>query len=75
LFLRVATVLGGPGPVIVDASRSHSVKHTALDRESDKSEAETSNWQHTTITRDRHRWPRRYSNPHFQHVSNHRPTP
>jgi hypothetical protein len=33
---------GGPGLVIVEASPTHSVKHTTLDRASDQSDAETS---------------------------------
>jgi len=33
---------------------------------SDQSVAEAATWQHTTLTRDRHSCPRRYSKPQFQ---------
>jgi len=36
---------------------------------SDQSDAETSTWQHTTLTRDRYLCPRRDSNPHSQQSS------
>jgi len=35
--------------------------------------AETSTWQHTTLTRDRHPCPRRDSNPHSQRAWRHTP--
>jgi hypothetical protein len=41
----------------------------------DQSDAETSTWQHTTLTRDRHSCPRRDSNPQSQQASGRRPTP
>ena len=41
----------------------------------DRPVAETSTWQHTTFTRDRHPCPRRNSNPHSQQASGRRPAP
>ena len=35
--------------------------------------AETSNWQHKTVTTDRHPWPRRDSNPQSRQASGLRP--
>jgi hypothetical protein len=37
--------------------------------------AETSTWQHTTLTKQRHQCPQRNSNPQSQQASGHRPTP
>ena len=37
--------------------------------------AETSTWQHATLTGDRHPWPRRNSNPQSQQASGCRPAP
>ena len=37
--------------------------------------AETSTWQHTTPTTDKHAYPRWYSNPQSQQASGRRPTP
>ena len=42
---------------------------------SDQSVAETSTWQHTTITTDKHPCPRRDSKPQSQRTSGRRPTP
>jgi len=42
---------------------------------SDQSVAETSTWQHTTLTTDKHSWPRWYSNPQSRQTSGRRPTP
>ena len=42
---------------------------------SDQPEAETSTWQHTTLTRDRHQCPRQDSNPQSQQASDRKPTP
>jgi len=42
---------------------------------SDQADAETSTWQHTTLTRDRHPWPRRHSKPQPQQASGRTPTP
>ena len=42
---------------------------------SDQLVAETSTWQHTTLTPDKHPCPRSDSNPQSQQASGHRPTP
>ena len=42
---------------------------------SDQSVAETSTWQHTTLTTDKHPWSRWDSNPQSQQASGRRPTP
>jgi len=42
---------------------------------SDQLVAETSTWQHTTLTIDRHPCPRSDSNPQSQQASSRRPTP
>jgi hypothetical protein len=53
------------GLLVVEASRSHSdTPHSVgLLWTSDQPDAETSNWQHTTHTTERHPCPRRVSNP------------
>ena len=53
------------GLLIIEASRSHSdtVRSVGLHWTSDKRDAETSTWQHETLTRDRHARPRRDSSP------------
>jgi hypothetical protein len=51
---------------------SHSV---GLLWTSARPDTETSTWQHTTLTRDRHPCPRRESNPQSQQASGRRPTP
>jgi hypothetical protein len=58
----------GQGPLIIEASRSHSdTPHSVgLLWSSDQPDAETSTWQHTTFTRDRHPCPQRDSNPQSQ---------
>jgi len=50
--------------------RTHTV---GLPWTSDEPEAETSTWQHTTHTRDKHPCPRRGSNPQSQLASGRRP--
>jgi hypothetical protein len=42
---------------------------------SDQLVAETSTWQHKTLTADKHPYRRRDSNPHFQQASGRRATP
>jgi len=49
----------------------HSV---GLLRTSDKPDAETSFWQHKTLTTDRHPFSRQDSNPQSQQASGRRPT-
>jgi hypothetical protein len=69
--------LVGKGLLIVEASRSHSdTSHSVgLLWTSDQPDAQTSTWQHTTLTRDRHPCPRRDSNSQSQQASGRRPTP
>ena len=69
--------LVGQSFVINEASRLHSVIHThsvGLLWTSDQPDAETSAWQHTTFTRERHLCPRRDSNPQSQQAGCRRPT-
>jgi len=68
--------LVGQGLLTIEGSRSHSdtVHSIALFRTSDQLVAETSTWQHTTLTRDRLPWPRRDSNPPSQQARSHSPT-
>jgi len=42
---------------------------------SDQPVTQTSTWQHTTLTRDRHPFPQRDSNPQSQQVNGCRPAP
>ena len=67
----------GQGLLIVEDSWSHSdtPQSVGLLWKSDQADAETSTWQHTTLTRDRHPYPRRNSNPQFYQASGRRPTP
>jgi hypothetical protein len=69
--------LVGQGPLIIEASRSHSdTPHSVgLLLTSDQPDAETSTWQHTTLTTDRHPCPRWDSNPQSQQANGRRPTP
>jgi hypothetical protein len=56
--------LEGQDLLIIEASRLHSDTPHSLELlwTSDRSVAETSIWQHTTLTKDRHPCPRRDSN-------------
>jgi len=76
-FFHLTTAALGQGLLTVEASRSHSeTPHSAgLLWTSDRPVAETSTWQHTTLTRDRHSYLRRNSNPQSQQASGRRPTP
>jgi len=67
----------GQGLLIIEDSPSHSdTPHSVgLLRTSDQPMAQTSTWQHITITTDRHPSPRRVSNPQSQQLSGHSPTP
>jgi len=78
IFISVAQQpIIGDGLLIVEASRSHSdTPHPlGLLRISYRPTAESSTWQHTTLTRRRHPCPRRNSNPQSQQANGHRPTP
>jgi hypothetical protein len=55
MFSTAQQPLEGQGLLIIEASRSHSV---GLLWTSDQPATETSTWQHTTITRDKHACPR-----------------
>jgi hypothetical protein len=64
-----STALYGPGPPrFVEVPRSHSdTPHSVgLLWTRDQPVAETSTWQHTTLTTERHPWPRRDSDPRSQ---------
>jgi hypothetical protein len=60
---------------IVEASWSRSVKHSTVRIlwTNDQLDAETYNWKHSTIIRERHPWPRRDSNPQSQQAGGSRP--
>jgi len=49
--------------LIVEASRSHTPQTVGLLWTSDQTDAETSTWQYTTLTRDSHLCPQQDSNP------------
>jgi hypothetical protein len=65
------------GTLIIEVSRPHSdTPHSVgLLWTSDRLVAETTTWQHTTLTRDRPPRRRRDSNPQSQQVSERRATP
>jgi hypothetical protein len=69
--------LVGQGLLILEASLSHSDKphFVGVLWTSDQPDAETSTWQHTTLTTDRHPCLQRDSNPQAQQANGHRPTP
>jgi len=66
LFLMAQQPLVGQGFLIIEASRSHSgTPHSVgLLWTSDRPVAETSAWQHTSLTRDRHPWGENATNCH-----------
>jgi hypothetical protein len=76
-FFHGATSLSGEGLLIIDASRSHSdTPHSVgFIWTSDQPDAETSTWQHTTLTRDRYPCPQRDSHLQSQEESGYRPKP
>ena len=65
------------GLLIHEVSRAHNdaPQSVGLLWTSDQPVAETSTWQHTTLTTDKHSWPRWNSNPQSQQASGRRPTP
>jgi hypothetical protein len=74
-FNHDATALVGQGLLIryhIQLDTPHSVGFV---RTSDQYDAGTSTWQHATLTRDRHLYHRRDSNPQSQKASGRRPTP
>jgi hypothetical protein len=62
--------------LLIEVSRIHSdTRHTVgLLWTSDRPFAETSTCQHTALTKDRHPWPRRDSNPQSQQASDRKPS-
>jgi hypothetical protein len=72
---RLMSVLG-QGLLLVEVTRSHSdTPHSVVFLwNSDKSDAETSTWQHTTPTRDKLQYFQRDSNTQSQQASCRRPT-
>ena len=70
-FSMAPQPLVGQGLHIIEASRSQSVGFLWT---SDQPDAETPNWQHTTLTRDRYRCHRWDSNPQSQQVEARNPT-
>jgi hypothetical protein len=75
-FYHEATALLGQGRLIIEDSRLHSdTPHSVgLLWTSDQLEVETSTWQHTTLTRDKHPHHRRDLNLQSQQTSGRRPT-
>jgi hypothetical protein len=63
--------------LLSEAFRSHlDTPHSVgLLWTSDQFGAETSTWQHTTLTKDKHPWPQWDSNPRSQQSVGRRPTP
>ena len=76
-FIWLDSLPVGQGLLIVEDSRSHSdTPHSVwLLWTSDRPVAETSTWQNTTFTTDRHPWLLQDSNPQSQQASGGRPTP
>jgi len=77
VIFMVQQPLVGLGPLIIEASLSHSdTPHSVgLLWTSDQPDAETTTLQDTPLTRDRHPCPRRDSNTQSQQASGRRPTP
>jgi len=67
-FTKVRQPPVNRGLLTVEDSRSHSeTQHSVgLLWTSDQYDADTSTWPNTTLTRDRHLWPRLDSNPQSQ---------
>jgi hypothetical protein len=76
-FFLARQPLVGLGLLVVKALRSQSdTPHSVgLLWTSDQPDSETSTWQHTSLTRDRHSCQRQYSNPQSQQANCRRPTP
>jgi hypothetical protein len=75
---RGAAAQRGPGPSHSRGfliTRNDAPQSVGLLWTSDQLVAETSAWQHTTLTTDRHPCPRRDSNSQSQQASGRRPTP
>jgi hypothetical protein len=76
LFFMAQPPLVGQGLLIIEASRLHSYTPHSIGIlwTSYQPDAETSTWQHTTLTLDRHPCTRRDSNLRFQQASGCRPS-
>jgi len=61
--------------IMLSDTHTHTHTHSVRLWTSDRPIAETSTWQHTTLTRDRHPCRRRDSFPQSQQASGRRPTP
>jgi hypothetical protein len=76
LFMAEQPPVGQDLLIIEDSwSYSDTPHSVALLWTSDQPEAETSTWQHTTLTTDRHQCPWRDSNLQYQQAIGRRPTP
>ena len=65
----------GQNVLNIEDTRSHTTPQSVgLPWTSDRPDTETSTWQHTTLTRDKHPCPRRDSYPQSQQASGRRPT-
>jgi hypothetical protein len=77
LFQMARQTLVGQGLCIIEASRSHSDTPHSVGLLWTVYQPDTviSTWQHTTLLRDRHPYPWRYSKPPSQHASGRWPMP
>jgi hypothetical protein len=80
LFFLGATAPSGPGSphyrgFTITHLDTHTSRSVGLLWTSDRPVAETSTWQHTTLTRDRHPCLRGDLNPQSQQANGRRPTP
>jgi len=76
-FFQARQLLVGQDLLSIEASPSHSdtPQPVGFHRKNDRRDAETSTWQHTTITRDRLPWLRQDSNSQSQQASSRKPAP
>jgi hypothetical protein len=70
MFMYLTSLLSRPHAIKHTYTHTHSVRFV---RTSDQPDAETSTWQHTTLTTDRHPCPWRDSTPQSQQASGRRP--
>jgi hypothetical protein len=70
-FIMVQQAVESQGVLVIETSWSHSDTPFSVGHlwTSDQPDAETSTWQHTTLTRDTHPCPRRDSNSQSQQAS------
>jgi hypothetical protein len=76
-FYHDTTAVVGQELLNIEDSQSHSdTQHSVgLLWTSDQPDTVIYTWQHTTLTRDRHPWPRLDSNPQSQQARGNKPTP